>query len=75
MASVGATPAKQAVGRTLRLTRHKLGLSQTEFACHYGISVAPLRDWEQGRRTPSAMALAYIKVITAHPKLVQKAVA
>lgn len=34
----------------VREVRHKLGLSQREFAEMIGVSVATLRNWEQGRR-------------------------
>jgi putative transcriptional regulator len=48
--------------------RAKLGASQTEFALMIGVSVATLRNWEQGRRTPDGPALALLRVAAKHPK-------
>jgi putative transcriptional regulator len=36
----------------VRTVRATLGVSQTEFALMIGVSVATLRNWEQGRRVP-----------------------
>jgi putative transcriptional regulator len=53
--------------------RLKLGMSQTEFAEMLGVSARTLQDWEQGRRQPSGAAKALLKVATASPKVVRKA--
>lgn len=53
--------------------RSKLGKSQTEFAMMIGVSVATLRNWEQGRRTPDGPALALLRVASAEPKAVARA--
>lgn len=55
--------------------RTALGKSQTEFAMLIGVSVATLRDWEQGRRTPRGPARALLKVAAASPKAVAAALA
>lgn len=48
----------------VQAVRRELGLSQAEFADAFGISVATLRNWEQGRRIPRGPArlLAVIAV-------------
>lgn len=53
--------------------RLKLELSQAEFAEMLGVSVRTLQDWEQGRRQPSGAAKALLKVATASPNVVRKA--
>lgn len=53
--------------------RFKLGMSQPEFAEMLGVSVRTLQDWEQGRRQPSGAAKALLKVATASPNVVRKA--
>ena len=53
--------------------RAKLGASQTEFALMIGVSVATLRNWEQGRRTPDGPALALLRVAAKNPKAVANA--
>ena len=53
--------------------RFKLGMSQAEFAEMLGVSARTLQDWEQGRRQPSGAAKALLKVATAAPMVVRKA--
>ena len=50
--------------------RSRLGLSQTRFAEKYGLSVATIRDWEQGRRQPDQTARTLLRVIDRKPDLV-----
>lgn len=57
----------------VRLIRTRLGKSQTEFALMIGVSVATLRNWEQGRRTPDGPALALLRVASVAPKVVERA--
>jgi DNA-binding XRE family transcriptional regulator len=45
----------------IKAVRAKLGASQSEFALMIGVSVATLRNWEQGRRTPDGPALALLR--------------
>lgn len=57
----------------VRAVRTKLGASQTEFALMIGVSVATLRNWEQGRRIPDGPALALLRVAADNPKAVADA--
>ena len=57
----------------VKATRAKLKLSQPEFALLIGVSVATLRNWEQGRRMPDGPALALLKVAAANPTAVARA--
>lgn len=61
--------------RLVRTTRTKLGLSQPEFATRFHVPVGTLRDWEQARVTVPDFAIAYIRVIKAHPDMVSDLVA
>jgi len=51
----------------VKAVRAKLGASQSEFAVMIGVSVATLRNWEQGRRMPEGPALALLRVAAKHP--------
>ena len=51
----------------VKAVRLKLKKSQTEFALLIGVSVATLRNWEQGRRTPDGPAMALLKVASENP--------
>jgi len=57
----------------VKSVRARLSKSQTEFALMIGVSVATLRNWEQGRRTPDGPALALLRVASAAPKTVERA--
>jgi putative transcriptional regulator len=53
--------------------RKRLKKSQEEFALMIGVSVATLRNWEQGRRQPHGPARALLKIADENPKAVEKA--
>lgn len=53
--------------------RSRLDQSQEQFALMIGMSVATLRNWEQGRRTPDGPALALLKVAEHNPRAVMEA--
>jgi putative transcriptional regulator len=53
--------------------RKKLKKSQDEFALMIGVSVATLRNWEQGRRHPQGPAKALLKIAAENPRAVEKA--
>jgi putative transcriptional regulator len=57
----------------VKAVRAKLGASQSEFALLIGVSVATLRNWEQGRRTPDGPALALLRVAAKNPEAVAEA--
>jgi putative transcriptional regulator len=47
---------------SVKKARSALGLSQSQFAQMIGVSVATLRNWEQGRRVPEGPARALLIV-------------
>ena len=57
----------------IKSIREKLKTSQTEFALMIGVSVATLRNWEQGRRTPDGPALALLRIAAKNPRAVAEA--
>ncbi len=54
----------------IRAIREELGVTQAEFAMMIGVSVATLRNWEQGRRVPEGPARALLRVASVDPKAV-----
>ena len=62
------------MGRRFRVLRHRLELSQTEFAAAFGIPVANLRQYEMARHMPPPAVRSYLKVIEAKPDMVRKVV-
>jgi len=57
----------------VRAIRDALHLSQRAFADTYGIPLATLKGWEQGRRQPDATASAYLNVIARAPDVAREA--
>ncbi|HSV71503.1 MAG TPA: helix-turn-helix domain-containing protein [Methylibium sp.] len=53
--------------------RARLGLTQTQFAARFGFSVATLRHWERGDRSPHGPALVLLNLIERDPKAVLRA--
>ncbi len=54
----------------VRALRDRYGLTQDQFAHLLGISVATLRNWEQGRRKPEGPARVLLRVAAKHPEAV-----
>jgi len=54
----------------VRAIREQFEVTQAEFAMMIGVSVATLRNWEQGRRMPDGPARALLKVAAVDPKAV-----
>ena len=57
----------------IKAVRQRLRRSQSEFALMIGVSVATLRNWEQGRRRPEGPAQALLKVAAKDPEAVERA--
>ena len=57
----------------VKAIRTRRGLTQEEFCIRYGLSVASLRDWEQGRFSPDPAARAYLTIIDRAPEAVEEA--
>ena len=66
-------PAHAPASIDVKAIRESMGLSQARFASAFGLSLYTLRNWEQGRRQPDPTARAYLKVISAAPDVVRKA--
>jgi putative transcriptional regulator len=53
--------------------RQRLCLTQEQFAARFGFSVATLRHWERGDRSPSGASLVLLNVIDRNPGAVLQA--
>ena len=53
--------------------RHRLNMTQEQFAARFGFSVATLRHWERGDRLPSGASLVFLNVIDRNPTAVMQA--
>ena len=59
----------------VRAVRKRMKLTQEEFALRYRLTLARVRDWEQGRSTPDITARAYLTIIEREPQAVERALA
>lgn len=50
--------------------RHRVGMTQEQFAARFGVSVATLRHWERGDRKPQGPALVLLNLIEREPKAI-----
>jgi len=66
-------PIAVAIAPDVAAIRRSLRMSQGAFATLFGIPLATVKDWEQGRRKPDAPARAYLRVIAQNPKAVRTA--
>jgi DNA-binding transcriptional regulator YiaG len=64
---IDAFPAAPPATINVREVREKSGLSQEQFALSYGLDVATVRNWEQGRTSPDLAARNYLMMISADP--------
>jgi putative transcriptional regulator len=47
--------------------RGRIGFTQAQFAARFGVSVATLRHWERGDRSPQGPALVLLNLIDRDP--------
>jgi len=52
----------------VKALRARLGMSQEAFAGHYGLDVATVRNWEQGRTRPEGPAATLLQLIDRDPE-------
>lgn len=57
----------------VKAVRAQIGMSQTEFASAFGISVGTLRHWERGDRTPRGAARVLLTIVAKEPNAVLRA--
>jgi putative transcriptional regulator len=60
--------AMQDAARFARRVRRRLGLSQAEFSRRIEVSIDTIRNWEQGKRSPTGAAKALLKVLDKAPE-------
>jgi putative transcriptional regulator len=69
MASQNVTARRIALREVdVKALRARLGLSQEAFAGRYGLDVATVRNWEQGRTKPEGPAATLLQLIERDPE-------
>lgn len=60
--------AMQDAAKFARRVRKRLGLTQAEFSERIDVSLDTIRNWEQGKRSPTGAAKALLKVLDKAPE-------
>lgn len=60
--------AMQDAAKFARRVRKRLGLSQMEFSTRIDVSLETIRNWEQGKRSPTGAAKALLRVLDKAPE-------
>ena len=58
----------------VKAVRRRLGMTQERFAMAFGVSLATLRHWERGDRSPRGPALVLLNVVEQEPSAVLRAI-
>src|SRR5215468_7909872 len=56
----------------VKVLRHRLGMTQAEFAQAFHLPITTLRDWEQRRSIPDAPARALLLAIERDPEVMRR---
>jgi len=70
---MGAAVVHEFSAVDVKAIREKVGMSQSEFASAFGISLGTLRHWERGDRKPRGPALVLLNVVARETKAVLRA--
>lgn len=60
--------AMQDAAKFARRVRKRLGFSQAEFAERIDVPIDTIRNWEQGKRSPTGAAKALLKLLDRLPE-------
>ena len=60
--------AMQDAAKFARRVRKRLGLSQLEFSTRIDVSLETIRNWEQGKRSPTGAAKALLRILDKAPE-------
>ena len=52
-----------------RRVRRRVGMTQSEFSQKIDVSIETIRNWEQGKRSPTGAAKALLKLLDRSPEL------
>ena len=66
--AVDEAGAMQDAAKFARRVRKRLGLSQVEFSNRIDVSLETIRNWEQGKRSPTGAAKALLRVLDKAPE-------
>lgn len=72
---IRAVPYQAPAQVDVKAIRERSGLSQEDFALRFGLDVATVRNWEQGRSQPDTASRILLAVIDHDPAAVQAVLA
>ncbi len=66
---IDAAEALMDAAKFARRVRRRIGMTQSEFSQRIDVSVETIRNWEQGKRSPTGAAKALLKMLDRSPEL------
>ena len=72
--AVDAQNAMQDAAQYARQVRKRLGLSQAKFAQCIDVPLETIRNWEQGKRSPTGAAKTLLRMLNKAPELALQAI-
>ncbi|MEN9373335.1 MAG: hypothetical protein RIR79_887 [Pseudomonadota bacterium] len=72
--AVDAQNAMQDAAQYARQVRKRLGLSQAKFAQCIDVPLETIRNWEQGKRSPTGAAKTLLRMLNNVPELALQAI-
>lgn len=61
--------AMQDAARFAKRVRRRLGLSQAQFSERINVPIETIRNWEQGKRSPTGAAKSLLKILDKAPEI------
>ncbi|NLZ10695.1 MAG: helix-turn-helix domain-containing protein, partial [Alcaligenaceae bacterium] len=61
--------AMQDAARFAKRVRRRLGLSQAQFSERIDVPIETIRNWEQGKRSPTGAAKSLLKILDKAPEV------
>lgn len=61
--------AMQDAAQFARRVRKRLGLSQAQFSERIDVPIETIRNWEQGKRSPTGAAKSLLKILDKAPEI------
>tara|TARA_R110000851_G_scaffold73980_2_gene163346 strand:+ start:112881 stop:113171 length:291 start_codon:yes stop_codon:yes gene_type:complete len=63
------TDAMYDAARFARRVRRRLGLSQAQFSERIDVPIETIRNWEQGKRSPTGAAKSLLRILDKAPEV------
>ncbi len=70
--TITVAPLPEYKGKEIKEIRNKLGLTQSIFACVFGVSIKTVEAWESGRNHPNGPAQRMLSILEKDKSFLKK---